>query len=625
MNKDKIISIIAISNFILPYGYIYNFISLLLIFGSECFSLKKNKSNNLFNFLTLCFISLAGFLGFLSLNLTVCLAAFLILIKNKKYRFIALILLLFELSITQNINAYFFNLNSIPQIQLLIPAYLVLFFYFGFSKKIKWLFISFLIITCFSYLLFQITNQTEIISFLIGLVSLLFIFFDNDHKNSLIKFEYIYLIIVAISLGLFLRFNIVSSNNLYFLLPDDTKSYESKYFTNYQNALNFGGFNSHHIKTIEELPNNSILLVPWVTNNDNNFLKILETLKNSDKQITVIISAEHTNYSGSMDVINQLLESKVVNNDITVPKGNKDISGFLRGINISEWPSNSIFNRGASLSPQIYDKTLLTGDLWHLESNMGNWLWVGDYIWQPKDEIGRVPLAILKQFKNKTFLILSDNSFLLNNQLISNPLPLHYIVNCAKIYPLLIKDTLIFILILFVLLNINAINFLIIFLLIYQLITSTTKTMGLWSDYNLGYLGFDQREFSNNILNFDELFNQNYKIYRTDYIDRNLLIKDENSLIFGLVKNQIRINETIINNCFRVGNLKFKEIFIMDGQFCSIDGKIDPLVFDENRFYIFKYFHNNYEKIIVLDRQFISNKAPLINLDFLKKQFNKFN
>ena len=54
-------------------------------------------------------------------------------------------------------------------------------------------------------------------------------------------------------------------SNIYVYLPKDTKVYESQYYKNYVEVLRFLGIDAQEIENINLLPNNSLLLLPWLT------------------------------------------------------------------------------------------------------------------------------------------------------------------------------------------------------------------------------------------------------------------------------------------------------------------------------------------------------------------------
>jgi hypothetical protein len=64
-------------------------------------------------------------------------------------------------------------------------------------------------------------------------------------------------------------------------------------------------------------------------------------------------------------------------------------------LDVRAWSHEAILNRGASVQvSSLWDKVLLSGDGWWAERDLGEWLWVGDYVWQKGDRAGRLALSI---------------------------------------------------------------------------------------------------------------------------------------------------------------------------------------------------------------------------------------
>ena len=57
----------------------------------------------------------------------------------------------------------------------------------------------------------------------------------------------------------------------------------------------------------------------------------------------------------------------------------------------------------------------------------------------------------------------------------------------------------------------------------------------------------------------------------------------------------------------------------MDGQFCKVKGNYIKIIGDDHRSFIFLYSNKEFNKIVMLDRNFLSTKAPLFNVDFIKE------
>ena len=478
----------------------------------------------------------------------------------------------------------------------------------------------FLVLICITILLFKFNIQFFYTALITTLITLLSILININAYNDKVakKSSLLFLILSTISLVTFIQFNVGINKSFYYLLPSDNDSYEAKYFTNYYEALKFTGTNFERLVDINTLSDNSLILIPWVSNTDSNFVAQLDSLKNSNKKLTIIIAGEHTNYSGSRDLINEFVGKSVINDDLTVPRNNSDYSGFLRSIDFMDWPNKSVFNRGASTTVGFFDKTVLSGDLWFSEPNINEWLWVGDYKWQPTDKIGRLPLAILTKNNNLSFLIFGDNSFLLNSQIIADPNALIRAINFSSILPFIIHD----LVILFIIISsILSISFsLIIIVLIPSLLSFylfKNESINEWKNFYNGQSGFDENNFNSKFLHISKELDD-YHIIRANYLNKDIFMENNNAFIFSLVDSEFKFKNLEIKNCFRTGAINYSNIRIMDGQFCKVNGDYIKIIGDDNKEFIFLYKYNNFNKIVILDRNFLSTKAPSINVDYIK-------
>jgi len=622
MNKDKLILSVGTLNFLLPFGFIYNFIFLLLVLtfiGKE--ELEKNKIAGLIKLFFCVILFLLAVKGFISLNLLISIFVLYFLLKKKMYAGIGILLIFLETSLSQNLISYFLNSSAFPPIGLVIPNILLLVIYFLTIKKLIPLVFSLIILISITTLLFNFNIHifyTAHIAALITLLSILLNIDDHDNKAEK-KTSLLFIILSTISLITFIQFNVGIKDNFHYLLPSDDDSYEAKYFMNYYEALEFTGIKFENLLDINALADNSLILIPWVSNTDSNFVDQLNLLKNSNKKLTIIIAGEHTNYSGSRDLINGFVGKSVINDDLTVPRNNSDYSGFLRSIDFMDWPNKSVFNRGASTAVGFFDKTVLSGDLWFSEPNINEWLWVGDYKWQPTDKIGRIPLATLTKNNNLTYLIFGDNSFLLNTQIIADPNALIRAINLSSIVPFMIHDLII---LLIIILSILTIDFSpIIVVTIFSVLSFQAlkiESINVWRDFYNNQSGFDENNFNSKFLDIAKELDD-YHIIRANYLNKDIFMKNNNAFIFGLVDSEFKFMDLEIKNCFRTGSLNYSNIRIMNGQFCKVKGDYIKIIGDDNKEFIFLYKHNNFNKIVILDRNFLSTKAPGINVDYIKK------
>ncbi len=622
MNKEKLILSVGILNFLLPFGFIYNiiFILLALIFIAKE-ELEKIKIAGLLKLFFCIILFLLAVKGFISLNLVISIFVLSFLSKRQKYVGIGVLLIFLETSLSQNLISYFLNSSIFPSIGLVIPNILLLVIFFSVIRKIMFLILSLTILIGITTLFFKFNIQIFYTINITAFITLLSILINiNDHNDQAVKqSNLLFFILSVISLITFIQFNVGVNKSFYYLLPSDKSSYEAKYFMNYYEALEFTGTKFQRLVDVNDLTDNSLILIPWVSNADKNFLVKLNSLKNSNKKLTIIIAGEHTNYSGSRDIINEFVGKSVINDDLTVPRNNSDYSGFLRSIDFMDWPNNSVFNRGASTTVGFFDKTILSGDLWFSEPNINEWLWVGDYKWQPTDKIGRLPLATLTKNNNHTYLIFGDNSFLLNSQIIADPNALIRAINLSSIIPFMIHDLIIS---LIIILSILSISFSIVILgIIFSLLSFHSlknESINKWKFFYNGQSGFDENNFNEKFLDISKELD-GYHIIRTNYLNKEIFMENNNAIIFSLVDNEFSFMNLEIKNCFRTGSINYSSIRIMDGQFCKVNGDYTKFIGDDDKEFIFLYTYNNYNKIVILDRNFLSTKAPSINVNYIKK------
>eukprot|EP01036_Dinobryon_divergens_P036903 gene36903-48142_t len=160
-----------------------------------------------------------------------------------------------------------------------------------------------------------------------------------------------------------------------------------------------------------------------------------------EREWTVLMVGEHNNMGGVSDKIIEITGTPYLRNDLSVPYRNTDNSGIMRSSDIRAWYAEAMLNRGASVevfSP--LNRVLLSGDGWWAEPDIDEWLWVGDYDWQPKDRHGRLAMALTATEKNTTWVILGDTGPFINQQLVSDPRPALRIIELATLWPTFFRD-----------------------------------------------------------------------------------------------------------------------------------------------------------------------------------------
>lgn len=85
--------------------------------------------------------------------------------------------------------------------------------------------------------------------------------------------------------------------------------------------------------------------------------------------------------------------------------------------------------------------------------------------------------------------------------------------------------------------------------------------------------------------------------------------------MFGLVGETLTLGDAKLSNCKRLGSLAAEGVFLMDAQACKVEGKAEVLLGDRDEAAIVKFGR----LILVLDQNFLGQKAPSINRTWLEK------
>lgn len=160
----------------------------------------------------------------------------------------------------------------------------------------------------------------------------------------------------------------------YVLLPGAMDSPEGKFYRNYAEVLGFSGLNAYVIESPEAIPENSVVLLPWLTASDREDAPSLERIRTLalERGWVVVMVGEHTNMGGVAERVATVAGRPMLRNDLSVPPGNTDDSGPMRVGSLRAWPPDAIFNRGASVEVHsLLDRVLLAGDGWWAEPDIG--------------------------------------------------------------------------------------------------------------------------------------------------------------------------------------------------------------------------------------------------------------
>lgn len=413
----------------------------------------------------------------------------------------------------------------------------------------------------------------------------------------------------------------------YLLLQDIGEEPEAKFYRSYKNVLDYTGLGFKIAQTPEEIPFGSLVLLPWQTKefdaDDDQFINHYRQIAQRENFLTVLVG-EHDNMNGAAERINKFVGKIVINDDLTVPPSNRDESGLLRIADIKGWSPNAVLNRGASIKIHTpFDKPLLSGDGWWLEPNLKEWLWVGDYRWQPFNQYGRIILSGAYRSNGATWVVLGDSGPFLNLQILSDsPLTEHFL-EVATLYPGFAKD-----LLLLIFAGILAVcviwherlytKLATIFIIgVCIALGSTHPLSRTWSKLS----GLDERNPNELLLKSPDLLKSGWQIFvPNNPIKQHTEIPQGNVVILGVIDSSYDFAGANLSDCVRLGNIKSEEgPFLLDAQSCVVSGDAKVLIGDAAGAAAVMIRNDNRSVIFILDKRFLAKNAPMDNLEWLSK------
>ena len=374
------------------------------------------------------------------------------------------------------------------------------------------------------------------------------------------------------------------------------------------------------------------MLLPWLSipltiGNEALELAEIRTLA-KNKNWTAVLVGEHDNMGGVADRVNRIVGRSVLNDDLSVPPYNLDTSGSLRVGGFRGWPASLMINRGATVAVAgLFDRILLEGDGWWSEKNIHEWLWVGDYLWQPSDRNGRIPLVVSFDDEGARWVVVGDSTPFLNNQLLSNPDSAERILEMVSLWPTFLKDTVL------IVLSVSAIF----------IGGATTRVLALFSlglvaafacsknsesnrtaSHSLGLSTFNDKNFNNALVDTPQVMKTDWNIVRVrEAISGQLSLKGK-TILFAHVDQKADIGEVTFTNCRRLGNIQSKEgPYLMDAQACSVRGKGNVLIGDSEGAAGVYVNDGGNSFIVILDKSFLGQKAPKQNAEWLINLLDK--
>lgn len=426
-----------------------------------------------------------------------------------------------------------------------------------------------------------------------------------------------------------------TTKGLYVLLPPSQAEYEAKFFDNYVAALNFVGILATHASQPEEIPDSSTVLLPWVTtpltdalgiNVEDRFRKLAE-----ERGWTVLMGGEHTNLGDIANRVEEISGLRLLRNDLTVPYRNSDKSGALHIGSVVDWPFDAMLNRGGSISPPaLRGRVLLAADGWWAEPDIGEWLWTGDYLYEPSDRAGRIVLAASADQRRARWVIVGDNTPLLNSQFIADPRALRSLLNLSTLWPLFLRDSLIITLLTFYILvpeRQRATHKIIMSAVL--IAAAAALSLALFpANGKSRWESFYKRQSAFDPANFNETFAKNRGFLQGPQFIRNRFRLEGNqelsngiSVVFGHVEGDAIFSSAHIGECHRLGGLDTDEgPRLMDAQVCHVEGDAEVVLGSRSAAAAFWVSSGTRHSLVILDPSFLGSRAPNSNSTWLEEQ-----
>lgn len=425
---------------------------------------------------------------------------------------------------------------------------------------------------------------------------------------------------------------------IYVLMPEASDAFEAKFFRNYLEALGFAGIEAKLAARPEDVSHGALLLLPWLTSpfspeaGDPIAKRIGELAR--ERRWTVVVAGEHTNMGGAAARLELMAGRPMLRRDLTVPLGNTDNSGPLHVSDLRAWPHEAILNRGASVQVSSFtDRVLIAGDGWWAEPDIGEWLWVGDYVWRPGDRAGRLALAASYDIGGARWVVVGDNSPFINSQIFADPRPTIQLLEMATLWPAFLRDIVVAALTFLLCLRFAApswsswspfmiVGTVAVLAAITGLVSNGQSTS--WQDAYIGESSFDERNFNVTLAENPALVDARRLIRMKRPVSGSVSLPSGNSLVFMLIDGTAEVGGVKLSECRRIGSLLTVEgPYLMDAQACRVDGSARMLIGTLSAAAAFVMPNAKGETLVVLDAAFLAQKAPDMNVKWLLKEIRK--
>lgn len=416
-----------------------------------------------------------------------------------------------------------------------------------------------------------------------------------------------------------------STDGIYWLIHS-----KNQYNSSTQEALTAleAEISTIRINDLSNIPKKSTLIISDLglsdAYNQNDLLEIKNIAQT--KSLNVILFAEHTNAQQVADHINSLVGQEIVNNDLLVPYENRDTNGLTRGSGLRMWPADALINRGASLRvSSVSDLVLVRGDGWWSEANLGDWLWLGDYVEQSQDNGGRKSLIVTLD-EEARWTIVADSSMAIDKMFVHDPQPVRELIKASLGWPSFCKDFFTLLLISFS--SSCGAPIVAALILVFMLLTAQGELTPSWRLSR--ETPFSSSSFNSALVNTPELLQYSIQFQRFEKAQLNVS-PIHKTVYFMHVEENSFFDDIKLTECRRMGNLHLpNNLTLMNAQACSLRGSADtvtiPLIgsMEECAAFLHKSKNGSWS-LVILDPHFISQNAPVTNSQWLLKQLHSLN
>ncbi len=387
--------------------------------------------------------------------------------------------------------------------------------------------------------------------------------------------------------------------------------------------LDFAGQPARAVSDLEAIPPGSAVVIPDTSGRSLASATVdrLRLLTQS-RGWTVVAFGEHSNLGGCRDSLMAFDSSIALRDDISVPPGNGDLVGNLWGSAALPFPRLAALNRGATVVlNSLSARVLLSGEGWHAddpgEELAGR---LGDYVEEPKERRGRLVLAAARTLGSGRWVLVGDNSPVVDELLIAEPRGLLWVLAASSLFPTFLLDLVWSALLAALWIGWSrkgrlraargiACSAAVLFGFAAISLHRSTAASPRWQAALNGELPFDDDGFARALVEWVASSGALPAIFRhTGELDGSVVMSVGGpSVHFGLVAGSARVGPASLSRCRRLGSLSLEsDVRIADAQACALDGEAEVLLGSRDEAVAFSVAAPGGRALVVLDRLFLS-------------------